>query len=404
MAQTIAFLAWTGGRFFNRGRQISNIQSPQIYKEDAPRKPKMSHYHLPYRGLPQEILEQIFEYSLSLPDGITIIPKSYPPLEVQQRSETDRLLALPPSVKPYEKEIYNGGSCDGGPLRIKFNRTEDRTDTYALIRLNRIQYPIARRIFWQNNVIYMPIYYEKHWTEPLVRLLPPVKHISFLNQFDLSSKKVYRAACLIIDTICAGTELESITIEVYPIDDSLVHKNLRSLFSAVQDGKINKLRLITSNLPHGGLRLVEFYDLYKCARQLLPHDQQTQFKKVLKEFRQIIQEEDEDSPEWHHFCDSHQNVIQIIFLQSGWNFYVDECRPGEYNTVVALRPTDITGKRRRVQPQNGPSVEDPPPPSTEPDRTGEPAPTDEPDRTGEPDPTDELDWDDDDEDWSDESE
>ena len=114
---------------------------------------RTSHYHLPYRGLPQEILEKIFRYALYLRDCVTIVP----------RFKNTHHYSLQFRARPTYLPTYH----------------LDKTDVHGLLCLNNEQYKVVRRILCEQNVVHISEFWPRR--QQRSGFVPPMRHISFLK-------------------------------------------------------------------------------------------------------------------------------------------------------------------------------------------------------------------------------
>ena len=136
-----------------------------------------THYHDPYRGLPQEILDHIFQYCLCPPNGITIVPWADPP----EWALNQEILEERASYFKFDARKVHDGR--GSPLQDEYYdenftiKFRPWTDAHGLLWLNRDQFKNTRRILCQNGVVHIPRYMSWYWTPELCRSLPPMKHL-----------------------------------------------------------------------------------------------------------------------------------------------------------------------------------------------------------------------------------
>ena len=290
----------------------------------------MSHYHLPYRGLPQEILEEIFKYSLS--DGITIVPKS--------EEHSDPIPAQLDHVRQYSE--VNDGTIDNGK---SFTFNVNRTNAYGLLLLNRDQYKVARRIL-RDAVVHVPLVLPWAWTGEVLRGLPRLKHVSFMDMFPETS-----GYYLFTDTqIWEHKKLESVTFKNLTLGNGEVEDLIDVAMEKLHHGTLTKLRIeLCDQLPEG-LTVGEFFDYYMYLKKFLPADQRPRCRKFLKGhvgFDTFTKADCRRAKAFNDFCDRHEKELYQLFQQAGWNVYMDGRYPGEDNAVVAIQRENEKTKGRR---------------------------------------------------------
>ena len=318
----------------------------------------MSHYHLPYRGLPQEIIEEIFKYSLRPPNSITIKPKNnfIAPIPKSNGFYNFDCRFIPES---HRRKIYDGNVVDHWLKDFTFKINAPHA--FGLFGLNRDQYEVTRRILCQNGVVCLPLFLPSQWTRPILRSLPPMKHISFSSvpegRYQLEIIPKHDGKRLVWPftegVIHEDVKLESLTFKMKTMCDQEVDDFLQSYIIMMQDGKITELRLQVSELSPAGFEAGELFTLYEYLLRFLPSERQAHCRNLIDAFSDLHDDlwsrNEEHCPEWHLVCDSHEKAINEAFLEAGLNLYKADHRPGEEDAVVALRVDNSWKPRRTIK-------------------------------------------------------
>ena len=276
----------------------------------------MSHYHLPNRGLPQEVLEEIFRYAV--PD-ITVIPKG--------------------DIDPFDfDQKFSGEEFHDGAYKILFNQS----DAYGLLCIDHAHHEVNKRILFHESVVYIPTFFPPHWMKPLLRSLPPINHVSF------STYKM-QAPHVLAEMLREGTQLKSLTIRTSVADLGDI---LLDHVDAIKDGNLTELRFVLGNQRLPGLDEQDYLELHEEFKsQFLSRDQSKRCNDLGMEFYHqrylpVHATESENTQQWRDVLEAYEKQIHEVYQEAGWELYMGEDRGDESNTIVAVRRAGDAGKRR----------------------------------------------------------